>query len=182
VRQRLGRWWNGLSTRGKVRTAVAVVVVLGAIGSSSRSPSTDVPTTPTAGPTMAAAGTAQPTDTSAPDETAGPSPTAEPPPIATPLPTAALAFEPIELRGRGSKIARFVIPEDVAAIAEIAYEGSSNFAVWTVNASGEQTDLLVMRSVPTRGPASLTRMRANTPSPSRSSPAAGGRSRSSRFH
>jgi hypothetical protein len=40
-------------------------------------------------------------------------------------------------------VPRFDIPEGSAAIAEITHSGGSNFAVWTVDASGAQTDLLV---------------------------------------
>lgn len=138
MRQRLGKWWSGLSTRGRVLAAVAVLIVLGAIGSSSRSPSRDVAATPTARPTTAAGPTTtaeQPAPTVAPAASVGPRPTVEPPPINV--------FDTIELQGRGDKIARFVIPEDVGAFAEITYDGTANFAVWTVNASGEETDLLV---------------------------------------
>jgi hypothetical protein len=52
-------------------------------------------------------------------------------------------FHPIHLQGTGNKVARFRIPQDVAAIAEITHRGSSNFAVWTVSKRGQKQDLLV---------------------------------------
>ena len=53
------------------------------------------------------------------------------------------AFEPIRLQGRGSKVARFRIPRDSAAIAEISHRGSSNFAIWSVARNGAKNELLV---------------------------------------
>ena len=53
------------------------------------------------------------------------------------------AFAEIELEGKGDKIAKFTIPEDTAAIAEFTHKGDANFAVATIDASGEQLDLLV---------------------------------------
>lgn len=53
------------------------------------------------------------------------------------------AFQPIRIQGTGNKVARFRIPSDVAAIAEISHNGASNFAVWTVARDGFQQDLLV---------------------------------------
>jgi hypothetical protein len=40
-------------------------------------------------------------------------------------------------------VPRFTIPEDAIAIATFTHNGGSNFAVWTVDASGAETDLLV---------------------------------------
>jgi hypothetical protein len=62
------------------------------------------------------------------------------PPLASIAP---LPFEPITLKGRGDKVARFKIPADAAAIATIKATGRDNFAVWTLDASGSETDLLV---------------------------------------
>jgi hypothetical protein len=53
------------------------------------------------------------------------------------------AFKPISLHGTGDKVARFKIPRDAAAIADISHTGSSNFAVWTIGKSGDKQDLLV---------------------------------------
>ena len=38
---------------------------------------------------------------------------------------------------------KFNIPEDSVGIAKLTHTGSGNFAVWTVDADGEETDLLV---------------------------------------
>jgi hypothetical protein len=38
---------------------------------------------------------------------------------------------------------RFDIPESAVGIATFTHNGSGNFAVWTVDSSGEETDLLV---------------------------------------
>lgn len=68
------------------------------------------------------------------------------PPPPTPEPTVAgpeLPFDPIKLTGKGTKIVRFSIPDGEAAIAVISEKSSSNFVVWTVDATGATTDLLV---------------------------------------
>jgi hypothetical protein len=54
-----------------------------------------------------------------------------------------LDFDPIKLEGRGDKVVRFDIPADAAAMATLRHSGSSNFAVWTVDESGNESDLLV---------------------------------------
>jgi hypothetical protein len=91
--------------------------------------STLVPATPTAGPTA----TAEPT----------PEPTPKPTPEPTPAPVPAMDFKQIKLSGRGDKVVRFKIPEDAAAMASFSHGGSGNFAVWTLDSSGDETDLLV---------------------------------------
>jgi hypothetical protein len=53
------------------------------------------------------------------------------------------AFKPIVLKGKGDKIAKFKIPEDAAAIAQITGKGSSNFIVEAIDASGDTNALLV---------------------------------------
>ena len=118
--------------------AVALVVVIAALGSGaepetgSGSPSPGATSTVTREPA-----TPRPTVAAAP--TATPEPTLPP----TAEPTAAPAFAPITLTGSGSKVAKFTIPEDAAAIATISSTGSSNFAVWSVAADGTKNDLLV---------------------------------------
>ena len=70
---------------------------------------------------------------------------------ATPVPadesgaTAAPAatFKPITLKGKGKKVAKFSIPVDSAAIAQLTHTGTSNFAVTSVASDGSQNDLLV---------------------------------------
>lgn len=57
------------------------------------------------------------------------------------LPSA--AFAAIDLSGRGDKVARFTIPDNVPAIAKVTYAGSSNFAVVSLAADGTTNDLLV---------------------------------------
>jgi hypothetical protein len=73
------------------------------------------------------------------EATPGPTPEPTPTPVATPQE----AFAPITLKGRGSKVPRFKIPEGVAAIAKITEHGTSNFVVQTVDATGDTPDLLV---------------------------------------
>ena len=63
-----------------------------------------------------------------------PSPTAEPNPFAFPV---------VTLKGRGDKIVRFKIPEDLPAIAVVSERGSSNFIVWSLAADGSENDLIV---------------------------------------
>ncbi|MCA1568714.1 MAG: hypothetical protein LC798_00005 [Chloroflexi bacterium] len=61
-------------------------------------------------------------------------------PDPTPVPA---AFAPIQLSGTGSSVPTFAIPEDAVGIATITYSGGGNFAVWSVDSAGSQTDLLV---------------------------------------
>lgn len=91
-----------------------------------------------------------PTGSQPPTETAQTSPSvvtesAEPTAIPSPIVTVEPepAFADIALSGTGNSVPRFDIPEDTAAIAEVTYSGPGNFAMWTVDASGAQTDLLV---------------------------------------
>lgn len=71
-------------------------------------------------------------------------PTAEPTPEATSTPEPnPFAFPVITLKGRGDKIARFKIPEDVPAIATFSERGSSNFIVYSLAADGSENDLIV---------------------------------------
>jgi hypothetical protein len=100
--------------------------------------STPVPTpTPTLTPTSS------PSPTPAPTVDPTPVPTPDPTPARTAAPTPVLDFKPIKLAGRGDKLVRFRIPEDAVAVAVISYKGSSNFAIWTVDPSGSESDLLV---------------------------------------
>jgi hypothetical protein len=61
----------------------------------------------------------------------------------TPVPTPTLAFKPITLTGVGSKVPKFVIPEDAPAIATITERGTSNFVVTSLAADGSSNELLV---------------------------------------
>lgn len=112
-------------------------------------PTTAATTSPEATPapeaTASQVATPEPTPEATPEATPEPTPdpTPEPTPEPTPPPAASLDFEPITLKGRGDKVARFRIPEDAAAMASINYSGSGNFAVWTLDSSGDETDLLV---------------------------------------
>ena len=53
------------------------------------------------------------------------------------------AFKAFTLKGRGSRVVKFTIPEDAIAIAQITEKGTSNFAVWTIAADGSSNQLLV---------------------------------------
>jgi hypothetical protein len=55
----------------------------------------------------------------------------------------ASSFEPIRLKGRGDKVARFDTPEEAAALAEFRYDGKSNFIVTSVAEDGSRNALLV---------------------------------------
>jgi hypothetical protein len=54
-----------------------------------------------------------------------------------------MPFEPVRLKGKGDKVARFEIPSDAPAIADINAKGKGNFSVWSVGSDGDQQDLLV---------------------------------------
>jgi hypothetical protein len=71
--------------------------------------------------------------------TAKPTPTPRP----TPVPTPALAFKPITLKGVGSKVPKFAIPEEAPAIATISERGTSNFVVTSLASDGSENELLV---------------------------------------
>jgi hypothetical protein len=71
-------------------------------------------------------------------------PTFEPTVEVPPEPTvAAPAFAPIKLSGTTNKVAKFRIPENEVAIVNFTYKGSSNFAVWSIEADGSRSELLV---------------------------------------
>ena len=111
------------------------VLAIGAIANAGRNPAPSPDSTPV--PTMAAV-----ESTHAPEAT----PEAGDPAATDELvdeETAAPAFKPIVLKGKGSKVAKFKIPEDAAAIAEISEKGSSNFIVESIDRSGNTNDLLV---------------------------------------
>jgi hypothetical protein len=147
-------------------TVVGAGQATGLVAAPTASPSQAAVTVPTASPTsvtetaspvLSASPTATPTPTVTATPTASPTPapTVDPTPVPTPDPTPAptpapaaaptpvLDFKPVKLAGRGDKVVRFRIPEEAAAIAVVKYTGSSNFAVWTVDESGSESDLLV---------------------------------------
>ncbi len=53
------------------------------------------------------------------------------------------AFEPIVLSGSGDDVLDVAVPGDVPAVIAIEHTGGGNFAVWTYNAAGARSDLLV---------------------------------------
>lgn len=116
---------------------------LAAAGSQGATP----PATPRAAPTLESMPAATPVVSPEPTPVTTPAPTPEqtPEPTSdpTPEPTLALSFQPITLKGRGDKIVRFEIPEDAVGVATIKHTGGGNFAVWTVDEFGDETDLLV---------------------------------------
>ncbi len=57
--------------------------------------------------------------------------------------TLAPAFADIHLSGQGDSVPQFSIPADNAAIVHFTYHGSGNFAVFSLDSSGGQNDLLV---------------------------------------
>lgn len=121
-----------------IAIAVVLVVVIAALGSGAE------PETSLASPSPGAnSAVTQRPSTPRPTVAAAPTATPEPTPPPTPEPTAAPAFAQITLTGSGSKVAKFTIPEDAAAIASITSSGASNFAVWAVAADGVQNQLLV---------------------------------------
>jgi hypothetical protein len=121
--------------------ALVIVLIIGALsgnddepaaGDGGASPSATSPATPspTGEPTASVAATTP---------TIAPTPTPSPAPTPTPEP----AFATIELSGSGNAVPRFEIPADAAAIADITHAGSANFALWTIDQGGSQTDLMV---------------------------------------
>jgi hypothetical protein len=58
-------------------------------------------------------------------------------------PTVATTFKDITLKGKGTKVVKFDIPEEAAAIAVISHKGRSNFIVHSIDASGQLVDGLV---------------------------------------
>ena len=145
-----GRW---------VVHGITALVLLSVAASAGASPDASTGATADASPTTASVTIAKPTATPTttptaaatpaptPEPTATPEPTPIPEPTPTPEPTAAptpeLDFAPIKKSGRGDKVLKFKIPEDAVAMATLTHTGSSNFAVWAVDASGDKTDLLV---------------------------------------
>jgi hypothetical protein len=95
-------------------------------------------------PTLPPTDTPAPTNT--PEPTTTPLPTATPRPTATPQPTATIAPppEPVLLSGSGDDIVDFAgFPDSALMGVHIVGSGSSNFAVWNLDAAGEPIDLLV---------------------------------------
>lgn len=119
---------------GCIAIAVIAVVILAIIGSLGEDPDGEATgdATDTPDPQSASSSSAEP---------AASAPTVPPSPIASL--EAEPAFAAIELSGTGNSVPRFEIPEDAAAIAEIAHTGAANFAVWALGEGGDQTDLLV---------------------------------------
>lgn len=51
--------------------------------------------------------------------------------------------EPVTLSGSGDDVVELATPDGAAAVLELTHDGSSNFAVFALDQSGNQTDLLV---------------------------------------
>ena len=102
-------------------------------------------------------------------------PTAAPPSAA---PTASAAtFDEIPLSGKGKKVVKFDIPENAAAIAVMTHKGEANFIVHALDGSGKTIGGLVNEIGNYKsGRSCSTSRRTSTPSPSRSTPTAPGRS------
>jgi len=62
-------------------------------------------------------------------------------PVVTDVPAASFAV--IKFSGKGDKVVKFKIPEDVAAIASFTAKGSDNFVVESLASDGSTNDLLV---------------------------------------
>lgn len=136
---------------GCITIGVIALIIFAIIGSLGGDPNDDETADATSSPTpTTAAESGSPSPTSTPvasvrsSSTAPPS-TSTPTATASPLPSleAEPAFASIELNGTGNAVPRFEIPADAVAVADITHTGASNFAVWTIDESGEQTDLLV---------------------------------------
>lgn len=77
-----------------------------------------------------------------PDETPSASPTPSESASLEPTPTPTPTLEPIRYEGSGTKILKIKKPEPGAALITMTHEGSSNFAVWSLDGNLEQMDLL----------------------------------------
>jgi hypothetical protein len=127
--------------RRKILIGVGALLAIGVIASLAGGGTADPSASPA--PTTADVTTHEPTQSAASAEpsasstetTLTPMPTAEPP--------LTVAFEDIELTGRGDKVVRFTIPEDEAAIGRFTHRGSSNFAVESLADDGSTNELLV---------------------------------------
>ena len=111
---------------------VAALIVLGVIGALTSGPE-DKQSTPTSSNSVPAA---EETQASQPDETE---------PAATPTPDqpAELVVKPKEYAGTGNRIVKISKPSgeaDEPVIATITHNGSSNFAVWTLNKKLDSSD------------------------------------------
>lgn len=84
--------------------------------------------------------TYSPTGPAATDTPVVEEPTPEPTPEVTENP---FAFQPVTLKGKGSKVAKFSIPDGVPAIASFSEKSTSNFVVYSLAADGSENDLLV---------------------------------------
>jgi hypothetical protein len=86
--------------------------------------------------------------TTAPPAAAGTTPTAAPP-TTQPSATTATTPPPQALpadrtySGRGAKVVKLSLSADYVHIATITHQGSGNFAIWSVDAGGEDLDLIV---------------------------------------
>jgi hypothetical protein len=72
-----------------------------------------------------------------------PAPTTQPQTSQAPDSLPAATFKDITLTGKGDKVAKFKIPQDATAIAVLTHNGSSNFAVESIDSSGATLGLLV---------------------------------------
>jgi hypothetical protein len=128
---------QGGGDRNKVLIGVVVLVGIGVIANLGGGG--EPPRTPTPRPAAAA------TPTQGSEPTVAPEPTAETSlqPEPTVAPPVSASFEDIELTGRGDKVAKFTIPDEAVGIARLTHQGSSNFIVETIDASGDTNELLV---------------------------------------
>ena len=115
-------------------TTVAATAIDAASGDTgapeSAATTTDVPATASADATI-------PTPTGAPTTTVAPTTVA----TTTLAPTTTVPAPPVLLQGRGDSVV--ALPDQEAYVAEITHNGTSNFAVATLDSSLNQTDLLV---------------------------------------
>lgn len=112
--------------------AVASIVLTGCVGAPSATVTVTETTSPSATASVAER-TREPSSARTPIES----------PSATVEPTSAPEPEVVTYEGSGTKIIKVRKPEDGPVLATFTHNGSSNFAVWSLDSDLEQLDLLV---------------------------------------
>lgn len=114
-----------------------MVGVVSAVSGGNNENASPPSTSQSASPTSESSESSSPADESS---SASPEPTESESVEPTPTPTPTI--EPITYEGSGTKILKIKKPESGAVLITMTHEGSSNFAVWSLDGNLEQMDLL----------------------------------------